>query len=62
MSTKIEVKMVRSAIARKATQQATLQALGLRKINQTRVHADSPGLQGQLEKVKHIVEWRTIEE
>ena len=62
MSTKIQVKMVRSAIARPETQQLTLAALGLRKINQTRVFNDSPALRGQLEKVKHIVEWHQIEE
>lgn len=62
MSTKIQVKMVRSGIARPETQQRTLAALGLRKINQTRVFNDSPALRGQLEKVKHIVEWHQIEE
>ncbi len=56
---KIQVKLVRSPIGRPQKQHRVLEALGLRKLQQVKVHNDSPGLRGQLKKVSHLV---TIEE
>lgn len=58
---KVQVTLRRSAIGRQGTQKRTLAALGLRKINQTVVHNDSEGLRGQLDKVKHLIEWGPAE-
>lgn len=55
MAGKIAVTLVRSYSGRKNTQRLTLEALGLRRIGQTVVHNDSPGLQGQLTKVRHLI-------
>jgi len=52
---KLEVKQVRSGIGHAATMRATLEALGLRRMNHTVVHQDSPALRGQLKKVRHLV-------
>ena len=58
---KVRVTLKRSAIGRPGTQKRTLEALGLRKINQTVEHNDSAGLRGQLDKVKHLVTWDSAE-
>lgn len=56
MTGKVEVRLVRSYSGRPETQRRTLQALGLRKLNQAVVHNDSPGLRGQIAKVQHLVQ------
>ena len=53
---KIRVKQVRSKIKRPADQKRTLEALGLRKMNQVVEHEDSPQIKGMLSKVAHLVE------
>jgi len=55
MSNKIEVKQIRSAIGTKPKQRATLRALGLRKMNDLRIHDDTPVIRGMLQKVNHLV-------
>ncbi|GAK89763.1 LSU ribosomal protein L30p [Nonlabens ulvanivorans] len=43
---KLKIKKVRSAIKRPLRQKRTLEALGLRKINQVVEHDDTPVIQG----------------
>jgi large subunit ribosomal protein L30 len=52
---KLKVKKVKSAINRTLRQKRTLEALGLRKINQVREHDDSPAVLGMIAKVQHLV-------
>jgi large subunit ribosomal protein L30 len=52
---KINVTKTRSAIKRPKNQKRTLEALGLRRINQTVQHEDTPNILGMIEKVKHLV-------
>jgi len=52
----MQVKLVRSPNKRTPNQRRNLQALGLSKINQVRVHADDPSVWGKIFKVKHLVE------
>ncbi len=40
----------------------TVQALGLRRLNQVVVHEDSPSVRGMLMKVRHMVEVRPVED
>ena len=56
---KIKVTQVRSIIGRDETQKRTIQALGLGKINRSRVHNDTPAIRGMINKVRHLV---TIED
>ncbi|HOK02226.1 MAG TPA: 50S ribosomal protein L30 [Spirochaetota bacterium] len=56
MEKKLIVKQVRSTIGTKPKQRDTLRALGLRKINATREHADNAVIRGMIDKVKHLVE------
>lgn len=52
----VRVTLTRSVIGEKPKTRATVEGLGLRKINQTAEHLDSPGLRGMLAKVDHLVE------
>ncbi len=52
---KIKVKQVKSAIKRTQTQKRTLEALGLRKMNQVVEHENTPNILGMVNKVKHLV-------
>ena len=54
MST-IKIQQVRSKIKSPKTQKLTLQALGLKKLNQIVEHNDTPQIRGMVEKVKHLV-------
>jgi large subunit ribosomal protein L30 len=52
----IRVKQVRSKINRPGDQKKTLQALGLRKMNQVVEHEQTPQIMGMISKVAHLVE------
>ncbi|MGA7228805.1 MAG: 50S ribosomal protein L30 [Acidimicrobiia bacterium] len=52
----LKVTLRRSVIGEKPKTRATVESLGLRKLNQTREHVDSPSLRGMLHKVRHLVE------
>lgn len=52
---KIKITQVKSGIKRAARQRATLLALGLRRMNQTVVHDETPQVLGMVETVKHLV-------
>ncbi|MEN0045740.1 MAG: 50S ribosomal protein L30 [Bacteroidota bacterium] len=52
---KIKVTQVKSTIDRSKKQKDTMKALGLKKINQSVVHEESPQLLGMVAKVNHLV-------
>ncbi len=52
----VNVTLKRSPIGEKPKTRATVEGLGLRKINQTVTQVDSPSLRGMLAKVRHLVE------
>ena len=52
---KIKITQVKSSIGSTKRQKATLAALGLRKLNQTIEHEDSPQVIGMANKVSHLV-------
>lgn len=49
------VTQVKSVIGCPADQKATVKALGLRRINHSVEHADTPAVRGMMFKVKHLV-------
>jgi large subunit ribosomal protein L30 len=57
---KLRLQLVRSPIGGTERQRATVQALGLRKMNQVVEQADSPATRGMVKKVSHLV--RIVEE
>jgi large subunit ribosomal protein L30 len=52
----LKITQRRSSNGTDAGQRDTLRSLGLRKINQTVEHKDSPQLRGMVHKVRHLVE------
>jgi large subunit ribosomal protein L30 len=56
---KYKITQVRSQIGRPKRQKLTLEALGLRKLHQSKEVVGNPQVLGMIEKVKHLI---TIEE
>ena len=57
--TRVRVTYTKSSIGYAKDQKATVVALGLKKLNQTVEHNDTPQLRGMVRKVRHLV---TLEE
>ena len=57
---KLKVTLVKSVIGSKKDQIATVEALGLKKIRDTKEHADNPQIRGMVNKVKHLVKVEEI--
>ncbi|WP_042453988.1 50S ribosomal protein L30 [Neobacillus dielmonensis] len=55
MANKLLITLSRSLIGRPEDQRATVEALGLRKLNQTVEHQDNPAIRGMVNKVSHLV-------
>ena len=53
---KVKLKLVRSVIGKPRDQKATVEALGLRKMNQVVEKTVSPQIEGMIAKVKHLIE------
>ena len=60
MMAKLRIKWVKSAIGYSKDQKATIQALGLRKLQQTVEHEDRPTTRGMIRKVRHLVKVEEI--
>ncbi len=56
----LRVTLVKSVIGSKKDQIATVEALGLKKIRDTKEHADNPQIRGMVNKVKHLVKVEEI--
>jgi large subunit ribosomal protein L30 len=56
---KYKITQVKSGIGHTKRQKLTLDALGLRKMNQSREVTGTPQVLGMIEKVKHLI---TVEE
>lgn len=57
----LRIKLVKSPIGNVPRNRATVAALGLRKINQTVEHNDSPMIRGMIHKVKHMIVVEEVE-
>ncbi len=51
----IKVTLIKSTIGSTEPQKGAVAALGLKKIRSSRVHENSPAIQGQIKKVAHLV-------
>jgi large subunit ribosomal protein L30 len=60
MENKLLIKQIRSKNGKLPKQQATLRALGLRKMNAERIHDDNTVIRGMIDKVSHLVEVKEI--
>ena len=52
---KVRVTYSKSAIGYSKDQKATVEALGLRRLQQTVEHTDTPQIRGMIHKVRHLV-------
>ncbi len=57
---KIKVTQIRSAIGRPKDQKATIEALGLRRLNHTVEHNATPQILGMVAKVNHLIKVEEI--
>ena len=62
MARLLEVTYARSAIGRSPNQRRTVEALGLRKLQDRVRHEDTPTIRGMIDTVRHLVTWREIEQ
>ncbi|MAJ98429.1 MAG: 50S ribosomal protein L30 [Flavobacteriales bacterium] len=58
--TKVRIKQIKSKIDRPKNQKRTLEALGLKKINQVVEHQATPQIMGMVNVVSHLVEFKKI--
>ena len=54
---KVIITQVRSAINRTKRQKATIQALGIKKLNNPVEHEATPQIKGMIRKVSHLVKF-----
>jgi large subunit ribosomal protein L30 len=52
---KVRITLVKSSIGYARDQRRTLEALGLRRLNQVVEHDDSASIRGMINKVRHLV-------
>ena len=57
----LKVRQVRSLIGSKQDHKRTVRALGLKRIQDSRVHEDTPQIRGMLHKVRHLVQAEEVE-
>lgn len=53
---RLKVTLIRSLIGLSPKQEATVRALGLRRIRHSVMHADTPTIRGMISRVVHCVE------
>ncbi len=53
---KLSIKLIKSPIRCQAKHRVTVKSLGLRKMNQTVVHDDSPAIRGMINKVSYLLQ------
>lgn len=58
---KLRITQIRSAIKRQLDQKLTIRAMGIRRLNQTVEHADTPQVRGMIRKVVHLVRVEEVE-
>ncbi len=59
---KLRITWKKSGIGKPEVQKRTVRALGLRKLNHTVEHNDTPQIRGMVNKVSHLVECVVVDE
>jgi len=59
---KLSITQIRSRINRPQSQRGTLDALGLKRHQQTVIHNDTPAIRGMIKKIPHLVRVEEVEE
>ena len=58
----LKVTQVRSVIGSLENHKRTVRALGLKRIRDEKVHADTPQIRGMIQKVRHLVRVEEVSE
>jgi large subunit ribosomal protein L30 len=56
----LQITLKRSLIGRPGKQRATIQSLGLRKVNSTVVKEDNAAIRGMVNQVSHLIEVKEV--
>ena len=59
---KVRITWIKSSIGYASDQRRTLEALGLRRLNQVVEHDDSASIRGMIRKVRHLVKAEEVNE
>ncbi len=59
---KLRITLVRSPIGYKKNQRVTVETLGLRKLNATVIHTETPQIRGMVNQVIHLLKVEEVEE
>jgi large subunit ribosomal protein L30 len=59
---RLKITQIRSGIGKPGTHRRTLQALGIKRHQQSVVQVDSPAIRGMLFQVRHLVSVQELEE
>jgi len=59
---KLRITLVRSTIGYEKSQLATARSLGLRRLNFTVTHDDTPVIRGMVNKISHLLRVEEVEE
>jgi large subunit ribosomal protein L30 len=60
IKSKIEIKLIKSAIGYNVSKKKTLEALGLTKINKKVIKNKNDAIEGMIKKVYHLVEVKEL--
>ncbi|MEN2995849.1 MAG: 50S ribosomal protein L30 [Acetomicrobium sp.] len=58
---KIRVTWKKSTIGRPERQRKSIRALGLKKLNHSVIHDDTPQIRGMIRAVEHLIDWEIVE-
>ena len=58
---KLKITWKRSTIGRVVKQEATIEALGLKRLHHSVIHEVTPQIQGMVNRVRHLVDIEEIE-
>ncbi len=59
LMTMLKIKLKRSVIGKPEKQRRIIRSLGLRRVNQSVLHKDTPVIRGQIHKTAHMLEVNT---
>jgi len=62
MADKLEITQVRSGIGQQGVQRRTLEALGIKRHQQSVIQEDTPAIRGMIRRVSHLVSVEKIGE
>lgn len=61
MAKKLKITQLRSIIGKLEDQKRTVRALGLKKINNSVIHEDTPVIRGMVDNVKHLIKVELVD-